>query len=316
MDSSSPAASSNFMPPTFEREHTPRRALLLAIALACAACGQRPRVASSHPSPVDEIVRIRCALDGSEVTTTWTGTAYSFVPGERQQRLFDVVGMNVARCLRAGDRWHLTSRELMYYVDPVTHRPLDRWTNPWTGETVPVMHVANAIVQMELGAAPIIRAGRSAIVAIDVPLFYPNRLATNEAARSFSPETAYQAGEFFSLTADAAAAKDVGRVSVPEMTLSWFRISPWLPWMNMGDRNGRLVVSARGNKVRASELPELLRREIAERLPLYQHAPACLVDAPNESSWSYFAAHLDAYETNARFPIAAPARAEICRASR
>jgi Protein of unknown function (DUF1838) len=270
-------------------------------------------VTTSRVGAIDEVVRIRCATDGSEITTTWTGSVYAFIPGEKQQRLFDVVGMNVARCLRDEAGWRLTSRELMYYLDPANGRRLDVWANPWTGETVPVMHVANALVQMPLGSAPLVRTGPWTTVAIDVPLFYPNRLATDEATKPYSPELSYQAGEFFSLTADAAAAANPALAEVPEMMFVWLRVSPWLPWMKMGDRPGRIVVSARGRKTSYALLPALLRDEIEERLGRFRHAPACVVDAPNESSWTYFAAHLDAYRATARFPIAAPARAERCR---
>ena len=83
--------------------------------------------------------------------------------------------------------------------------------------------------------------------------------------------------------------------------------------MKQGDRAGHLLYSAHGEKIAsADQLPPLLRREIDERLPLYRHAPACRVDARNVTSWTYFAAHLAAYQAGARFPLAAPEDPEEC----
>lgn len=293
----------------------------IAIAAAAVSCGPprtaretRPSIAAEQNASVDELVRVRCAHDGRDVITTWRGSVYAFVPGEAQKTLFTVIGMNIARCLRDQQGWFMTSRELMYYLDPSSGAVLHRWTNPWTGEAVPVMHVANALVQARLrGDVPMHVAGGFATITIDVPLYYPNRLAALDTVKRYSPEDHYQAGEFFSLTADAAAVMDVAQAAVPQLVLGWFRISPWLPWMNMGDRPGRLVFSARGHKVASiADLRSVLRDEIERRLPLYRQAPRCFVDGVNETSWSYFAAHVDDYLAGARFPLAEPPRPREC----
>ncbi len=289
---------------------------LAPLALALAAChppAPTPPV-TSRAITADELVRLRCATDGRDTYTTWTGTIYGFVPGERPRALFATVGMNVARCLREGDAWHLVSRELMYYLDPATGAVLDRWPNPWTGATVPVVHVANRSVQNPLaGGAPMQVADGWATVTIDVPLFYPSPLAA-DATRAYSPAPDYQAGEFFALSAPAAALADPARATVPAMTLGWHRVGPWLPWMAMGERPGLLVYVAHGARVDGlAALPAILRDELATRLPLYRHAPRCVVRDRNETSWTYFARHLAAYQAGARFPIAAPDTPDACR---
>lgn len=143
---------------------------------ACATTRPLPRShRGTEEASTTQLVRLRCALDGSEVVTTWTGSAYAFVPDEAPRRVFGLLGMNIARCLRVGERWHLTSRELMYYLDPTSGAVLDRWTNPWTTEIVPVVHVANRLVQNELaGPVPLETSGDTSTLAIDIPLFYPN----------------------------------------------------------------------------------------------------------------------------------------------
>lgn len=257
---------------------------------------------------------MRCALDGSEVVMAWTGDVYAVVPDERQRRLFGVVGMNIARCLRIDGRWHLTSRELLYYLDPTTGAPLHRWANPWTSAEVPVVHVANDRVQNQLaGPVPMTIADGTATIAFDIPLFYPNPIAGDPAARALDPNASYQAAELFAFAMPAEALAG-SSPTVSRLWFTWHRIGPWLPWMGMGGRPGGLMYSTRGRKLAAwDELPPLLQDEIAARVPRYRHAPACVLSGKNETSWTYVARHLAAYQAGERFPIAAPVDAAECQ---
>lgn len=254
----------------------------------------------SDPNPVKQYFRARCALDGRDTFTTWSGQLFAAVPGEAPRRLFEVVGMNVARCGVDGDSGWFASREVMLYLDPETHAPLDRWKNPWTGEEVAVVHVANSPVQSRLPAARAPRWERGpdgeARFRIDVPVAYPQPLA---------PGGHYQAIEMFVLDAPAAEVTARARPTVSRLRLSWHRVGPWLPWMKMGDRPGTLVYSATGARVAGyAALPAALRAIIDERLPRFRGAPPCLVEGPSETSFSYFARHRAAFERGERFPIA------------
>jgi hypothetical protein len=257
---------------------------------------------------------MRCALDGSEVVMTWTGEVYAVVPGERHRRLFGVVGMNVARCLRRGERWHLTSRELLYYLDPASGVPLHRWANPWTNEDLPVVHVANERVQNELaGPTPLTIADGTATVTFDIPLFYPNPLAGDPATRALDPNASYQAAELFAFAMPSESLAGPAP-TVSRLWFTWHRFGPWLPWMGMHDRPGALLYSTRGRKLVAwEELPQVLRDEIATRVPRYRHAPTCVLPGKNETSWTYLARNLAAYRAGARLPRAAPVDPAECQ---
>lgn len=287
-------------------------------ASPAAAPTATPSIATSvveRPAPLAELIRVRCASDGSDVYTTWTGKIFSFAPGERQRLLFRVVGMNVIRCWQDGEQWTMTSRELMYYLDPTTGEVLDRWTNPWTGETVPVMHVANSPVQSPLrGPVPMKVANGRATIVLDIPLFYPNRLSKDPQFAAYSPQPNYLAGEFFALSAPLAQVEDASATTVSEMTFTWHRYGPWLPWMKMGDRPGSVVYSAHGSKVTGyDQIPDVIRKEIDSRLALYRTAARCMLDRRNETSWSYFAAHFAKFLAGERFPVDAPAVEEACK---
>ncbi len=293
-----------------------RQAAACVLIAACGAASGSHSARRADPvvvreATVDELVRVRCALDGAEVITTWTGSVFAFAIGGPPRELFGVTGMNIARCLRDGDRWYLTSRELMLYLDPTTREPISSWTNPWTGATVPVMHVANSLVQNELRRVPISIVDGTATISIDVPLQYPNPLASDSALRQFSPMPRYEAGEFFTLSAPAAALAT--GPTVPTLQLVWYRVGPWLPWMAMGERPGTLIYSARGRKLfDAAELPEVLQRVIDETVPVYRHAPRCRIAGHNVTSWTYFADHVAAYLAKDSFPVPEPERDDAC----
>ncbi len=281
-------------------------AAALALGLLLAGVAAAPAVASA--ASVEDLVRVRCATDGHDTFFVFSGTVHALGLEPRPRHLFDLVGMNVARCGRNADGgWYLTSRELMLYVDPATGRRLDRWTSPYTGEKLPVVHVANSPVQApRLGAPHLDHAGSVATFSIDVFPTYPSPLRANADLRRFSAGDTYASSESFTFSFEARA---LGRTSpsVTDVALGWHRVGPALPWMALGERPGVLVYHARGRRVATlAELPAILRDEISVRLPRFARAPRCLLEQPNQTSWTYFLEHLDAYRRGERFPRPAP----------
>ena len=163
-----------------------------------------------------ELIRVRCSTDGEDQWTVWQGKLFSFIPGRRPRHLFNLIGANVARCAKDNrNRWFITSRELMYYLDPETGERVDRWRNPLTTEEVPVVHVANDLVQSVLRGSPDITiSGPLATLRIDIPLFYPNALFRDENLKPYSPTRMYQAAESFGLITTTAA---LSRVALPRV---------------------------------------------------------------------------------------------------
>ncbi|NJM72568.1 MAG: DUF1838 domain-containing protein [Scytonema sp. RU_4_4] len=252
-------------------------------------------------------VKTRSSLDPNESTfLVWQGKIYAFVPGEKKKLLFKIVGFSVSRCIPTGEgSWDFTSRELTYYLDPETGEILHKWDNPWTDETVPVIHVANSPVQGHFkGKFPAPVEGDKTTFVFDIFPTYPNPLGENPKFAEYSPHTTYQAAELFKLTVPTADLLNSELLSVTELKLSWDRIGQWLPWMKMGTRLGHLIYSAYGSKVnRFSELPQLLQDEINTRVPLYKNAPTSFLDVEDMTSWLYFQQHFDAYLAGETFPL-------------
>lgn len=255
-------------------------------------------------------VKTRSSLDPTHSNfLTWTGSIYAMIPGEKKKLLFKMVGVSVSRCIPTEDGgWDFTSRELTYYLHPETGEVLQQWENPWTGETLTVMHVANNPVQGYFkGTFPAQVYEDSTTFVFDIFTTYPNPLADDPKFADYSPNPIYQAAELFKITVPTEDLLNPEVLSVSKLQLCWDRIGPWVPWMKMGDRPGQLIYSAFGCKVDSlDDLDPLLQDEINTRVPLYKKAPPAYLEGEDSTSWLYFQKHFEAYLAGERFPLPQP----------
>ena len=264
-------------------------------------------VAQTKEYEAQHWVKTRSSLDSSESTfLTWSGKIYAFVPGEKRKLLFKMLGVSVSRCiLHEEGSWDFTSRELTYYLDPETEEILHKWQNPFTGETVTVIHVANNPVQGYFkGKFPAQVEGDTTTFVFDIFPTYPNPLAGNAKFAEYSPQETYQAAELFKLSVPTSELLNPELSSVTQLKLSWDRIGQWVPWMKMGNNPGQMIYSAYGSKVKGlSALPQLLQDEINHQVPLYKNAPKSFKEGEDMTSWLYFEKNFDAYLAGKRFPL-------------
>jgi len=250
--------------------------------------------------------RIQCSLqDETPATYGWTGTVFSRVPGERDKLLFKVTGMNIRQCVtvkdpKRGEGYRMVSREILLYQDPVTGELIDTWENPWTGETVGVIHVENDPVNQPPSfeknrdgspmVLPVQSIGNQWWMSAPIPLFYNNPLGGDY--QKFVGGT-YHATEMFNFMGHTDDLKlDAGDSS--DIHIGWVRISDWLPWMEMRGRAGIMYFHTAGRKLDSfDQLPKIMLDFIDERYPKYREAPPVDDDRPNETSWTYFKKVLD-----------------------
>lgn len=286
---------------------------LLAAATMFAVLAQPAQARMLDPAiPHDAVEitkRIQCpAPDEETVVYAFSGNIYSRIRGEPDRLLLRALGMNVRRCTEVvdparGTGYRLTSRELLLFLDPVTGEVLREWQNPWTGETVEVMHLANdpvnsrAFLPFDANGAPFTLdslrfQGDWAFWQNEIPQWYPNPLS---GAYQEYVGAAYHAMEIFDFTMRKDTLLDT---SIPTTypAISWVRLSRWLPWMKMEDRNGTIVFNAMGSKLDngIAGLPQILQDEIAANYPEYVTAPPGDDTRPNETSWTVFKARMDA----------------------
>ena len=245
--------------------------------------------------------KIQCSLNDKEPRTFWWhGNAYARVPGEKDRLIFKVEGMNIRHCATVEDAergtgFRLVTREILLYKDPKTQEVLEQWNNPWTGERVDVIHVANDPVNN----GPFYPVGRDGEpwrwsgtekegrwwITSTIPLFYTNALGGN-----FQEYVGgkYHATEMFNYMGDLESLVSEETVSA-NVQVGWVRLAQWLPWMKMGDRVGVMYMHTAGVKLEdGDDMSATMHEQIAKNYPEYREPPPIDDDRPNETSWTYF----------------------------
>lgn len=253
--------------------------------------------------------KLTCGTTEAGVTRygMWEGKLYSRAPGERDRHLFNVIGINTRQCERhqdptRGAGFRSVSREIMVYLDPQTNEIIDTWKNPWTGETVEVIHVANDPVNMRTPTFARTADGKPLVVSLrqyddalvssrEVPLFYENPMGG--AYQEYVGGT-YHAMEIFNTYYRTADFTDTRRTRIGESRISWQRISSWLPWMKMRDRPGIMIFNATGfSSFDRSRIPPRLMGVLQSRYPEYLAAPALGDPRENATTWTVTKKQID-----------------------
>jgi hypothetical protein len=251
--------------------------------------------------------KIQCSTeDGVEKTFLWHGQAYGRRSGEPDKLLFRLLGMNVRQCVtltneRGEEGYRQVSREIMLYLDPRSGELLQEWDNPYTGETVEVVHVANDPVNSrgnfgygrdgKVAKLPMRLIGDYWQMSVEVPLFYHNVLAGDYQKYVGGTYHATEIFDFYGMK-DELLDDDTTFVNPG---VAWVRIAQWLPWMEMNGREGMMYFNAQGAKLDSwDDLPALLKEQIAQNYPEYRNAPPMDDPRPNETSWTYFKKIFDA----------------------
>jgi len=253
-------------------------------------------------NPIDNLtafVKVRGSLrDGEEVIYYANGKIYGFVEGERDKPLMAFEMYNIGRTNKTGENsYELLTREVLLYTDLKTGEVLEHFDNPYTEEKVEVFHVWNDPVNQKFVLEG--KYGKWGVnhnkygddlicMNADVFLAYPSALKVEEFPEN-SQSDLYEAAELFQFF---FSEKEMNNSDMPSIdcSISWTRIGPWLPWLNMGQRQGNMVYQGAGYKLMEKDydkMPALLRNYVAATKPEYRHAPEEF-SGPNETSWTYF----------------------------
>jgi hypothetical protein len=277
-------------------------AALLSTSIATAAKPGKTLDLGTPEGALEAFRKIQCSTEDQRPTVYyWVGETYGRVDGEPDRLLFRFEGMNVRQCMTVtdpvrGKGFRQVSREVLYYKDPTTGAILDEWKNPWTGDTVKVIHIANDPVNFR---GPIFPKGTDGKPyrgdlqvngdhwwgTTTVPLFYRNPLAGDYQDYVGGM---YHATEMFNFFGRVSDLTDTRKPSA-DVDVAWSRMSEWLPWMKMRGRAGLLYFNGAGRKLDSfADLPESMRKTIEARNPTFVVPPPVDDARPNETSWSYF----------------------------
>lgn len=294
-----------------------RMAKLATYVLTGIGVAITPQLASAqlNPDNADDAFKMRtkifCSLKkGEHSVYWWEGTVYSRIRGEKDRHLFNVQGMNIRQCQPFKDETRgigsrSVSREVMFFTDVETGEVMRTWNNPWTGEEVEIIHVANDPVNSRAPGWSRDEDGKPKAefnmrvvnnVAFQgggaARLFYTNPMAGDY--QDFVGNN-YHASEFLTAAVPIDDLTDEDATSVQDSVISWGRISGWLPWMKMRSRDGLLVFYTGGMRLNNwDELPDVMKAEIRTNYPAYMAPPPVTDDRPNETTWTVVKKVIDA----------------------
>ena len=291
------------------------RFALLASAMIAGPASARMLDPNVPADAMEISKRVQCGeADGKAAVYHFAGKIYARTDGEPDKLLFLAEGMNVRQCVAVSDPvrgkgYRLVSREVLFYLDPKSGEILRKWTNPWSGETVDVMHIHNDPVNSRPSfavgadgkpfAVTLKREGRWLLMPLEAPLFYENPLM---GAYQDYVGGKYHAMEIFDFAMDASEILDTKNATAYP-TVSWVRISDWMPWMKQRGRQGQMVFNAMGSKLHSyDELPKIMRDEIAANYPIWTAPPPGDDSRPNATTWTVFKARVDAERAAASPP--------------
>jgi hypothetical protein len=239
-----------------------------------------------------------------------TGVVHGVRDGEAVKPLFGFELFSTHRLLRQADgSYQRLCRELVFYRDLATGQLLDQWRNPYTGERVRVVDIANDpfnFVISEFFPDPPSYGGLNkdkppkrplrlnwglvndtVTLDTDIHLYYRNALDPARWPRE-SAGPMNRVSEMFRYFIRREDAENPELTHMPHNGV-WSRVTPWLPWMLMGQAPGHAMYMGRFTSVASAEqaAPAVLAR-VRERYPLYLTAPDKWVE-PSYSSLENYA---------------------------
>lgn len=211
----------------------------------------------------DTYARIDMNIDPTKEKVGWIkGKAFGVRDGEKVRHIFNVEGFSVVRAKRLEDgSWRRMLREIVFYRDIETGKIMDNWLNPYTNETVRVVPIANDPFNFTISEfrpeppsygglntdkpprQPFLQdwdygSGGTLILRTGIDMIYPNALQPDKWVRESSGPM-NRVSEHFTYVMKLQDVLNPKLTHIPH-TGAWQRITPWLPWMLMGQAPGHV----------------------------------------------------------------------------
>ena len=212
----------------------------------------------------DALARIHGNLDFSKEKIGWfKGKAIGVVPGKKNLEICGFEGFSVTRLLPwPNGAYRKLLREVGFYTDLKTGEILEELKNPYTGEIVRTVPIANDPFNFTIEEfwpeppsygglndddkpprIPMIKKwqekGDTVLLESDIHLFYPSALQPDKWPRESSGPM-NRVSEMFRYIIDRNQLGDPDNTSV-EFFGSWVRETPWFPWLLMDGAPGHCM---------------------------------------------------------------------------
>jgi len=265
------------------------------------AAGQPAREPARFLDPTwnrEATARLEGDITGRATYGYGSGVLCGVRDGEALRPLMGWETFSANRLLRQpdGSYWRLR-KNVVFYTDPVTDLPLDEWDNPYSGERVRVVDIANDPFNLVISnyvrtrvpvgddprkvAEPAVKkpflqkwstlGPDQVVLNIDYHANYPNRLDPDKWPRE-SAGKLVRTSELFRWSMRRQDLEDPTKNHVP-FTGSWVRVTPWLPWMLMGKAPGHMIYNGVFCTVdKPDDIPSAVLERIKTRYPSYLEA--------------------------------------------
>jgi len=215
------------------------------------------------------------------------------------------------RVVRMADgNYQRLCRELVFYRSLETGKLMDEWDNPYTGEHVKVVDVANdpynyiiadhfpqppsygGLNKETRPPRPYLRNWsmldeQTVGLESDIHLYYPSAMQPDKWPRE-SPGKMTRVSEMFRYIIRRSDLEDPTLDHIPYHGV-WNRVTPWLPWMLMDQAPGHIIYTGTMAARETLDLyPKDVLARVRERYPKYLVAPEA-VEGPSLSSLERYA---------------------------
>lgn len=269
-------------------------ALIGGLLPASARAGSPIRIEEATDSDRrDSFLKVIADTSGATALTWSSGSLFAWMPGLGGHHVCDIHGLAAHQLVKTESGWSHRVREGVMFSELNGVEPLTGWHNPFTQQNVSV------------GPAITHAAGRTADslpenwTIGDFVGFADNRSTLTDAPMSVEDYPLYAQSDLFkfvNLNTYYAPASEVASPVVTSAPMSGINtsVSPWLPWMEMGQRRGWLVWQQRLKKAATTdEIPAHITAYWDKTAPDIFEMPA-LQDSDQETPWTSFKSDVDA----------------------
>lgn len=275
--------------------------------------------------PVDNLyafAKMWSTLADEPILSSFHGVMFAFIEGRKTVPLFGYAGTGLFQS-KILDNGHvrLRGKETGFFTDLASGDILDHWENPFTGETVPVFNFLNDRIRGELttemprfdfgadddeptlmnatasnaGTVPFVLPwevfGDRVHLAWDYCHGYTNPVTSDAWPRASTHEF-INPSEHFYFTTSLRELNDRSRPSA-RYTAGFTRISPWWPWMLMGNSgiNGALFGRMMSVKEegKADDVPRAVYDYVCKHHPDFLESPNDWDDGHPIGTWEAYA---------------------------
>lgn len=228
--------------------------------------------------------RMRGNLDGTPGMWWYRGNMFAKRDNDVAQRVLKIEGFSFNRLVRRADgKFDQIMAEAGYFIDPESDEIQDTWVNPLNDRTCEPQHYKSnqtivvgpdGVSGSEAAAVPVQFTGTVEAQAQGGRVWTTENMVTKlPNPRSEAADPLAYSGPVITLTSLAAFTgqlADLNNESLAMMpaTLHFQNLSPWMPWMKMGQEAGLTTWQLLGTKVASPDtMPARLRRRLEADYP-------------------------------------------------